>query len=400
MKAKVVPAASDPVGDAVTSIGERLLAALPFLLVISHELFLLILFFYQVQGYAICKEGVSCFRARVIAAGIFGMLVTVAPAILCILPGPRECLSTLFERSILCDEDGCMAKLYKLTLLILQVTFFVLFLVFAVLPIESSASLVGIATEIRFRTDCMGGHLLDVTENLTYSLESGWTTKAQRVLYNQAEPTQFRAQWVGGNAMVNVESVDRKEPKKFNMNYESGQLTTVNLNFGQHHAITNGTSFVVQLRYTARPYGDEDESERWWDVPNKVVGGDEVEQISVIIQGCGAANCSNHAGWAVTTGAAAKIDEGWQLKFSPPSSLAIGSDSCPLAWTLGSRNVWWVLTAVCFAIAAMICFCLAQGGSGDAAKPGLCLICFFLVSGMVFFMFAMMSDFWASDRDE
>jgi len=395
--AKIVPVSTAPAQDAVKSIGERVLAALPGLLAISYELFLLMLFFFQLQGYYTCKEGVTCSRARVIAAGAFGMMVVVAPACICISPKGRNCMSDLVEKSNPCD-GGCMSKFYNAVLLLLQTTFFTLFLVFACLPTESLASLVGIATEIRFRTDCTGGHLLDISENLTYSLESGWTTNAQRVLYNQAEPDQFRAQWEGGNAKVDIDSVDRKGPKKFEMNYESGQLTTVNLKFGKHTAKTKGTSFMVQLHYTARPYGERDESEYWWDVPNKVIGGKEVGQVSVTIQDCAAPVCSNNESWTITTGAAAKLEKGWQLKFQPPSALAIGSDSCPLAWTLGSRNIWWVMTAICLALAALVCVCLVYGGSGDAALPGLALICCLLVCAIVFFMFAMISDFWASDK--
>merc|ERR1719326_12271 len=96
----------------------------------------------------------------------------------------REILSNvgeIFEALVCC----CTEKLRFVTFFMLLTGFFIGFLILMVLPIESEALLVRIDTEIWFRESCAGGKLLDVSENLTFSLESGFTTKVQRVLHNQ-----------------------------------------------------------------------------------------------------------------------------------------------------------------------------------------------------------------------
>jgi len=289
--------------------------------------------------------------------------------------------------------------------LCLHTLYAIAFLVLAALPFESQADLVSIATDLRLRGSCVGGSLLDVSEDLTYSLKSGFTTQVERQFQNHAEPANFKAEWVGSPVSVAIEEVVRKDPKKYAMDYESGQVTTVKLKFDAHYAKGNATSFTLRLRYVARLYGDTGECsdggaicpgfsgwntvKGWWEVPSS-----EDVHTSVALSGCyTSGNGSCHSNWEIGLGPAAKADNRWQVSFSAPTELGVGSDACPFAWELGSRNIWWVLTAVSLMLAASVCFCLMYGG-GDGAVPGLfCIGCLVLMA-FIFFMFALMSDFF------
>lgn len=381
---------------------DRIIKLVPAFMVIGYELFLLMLLCFQMQSFYICKEGAVCSRVRVLGAGVAGLLFTLLPFVCIIRKKVRECYETIF------DEDRCggtwISWFARGIVLVLHTGFFTTFIVFMCLPIESTALLKDVAAEIRFVGDCAGGKLLEVRENLTFSVDEGFTTTAQRKLRNQAEPDQISVQWIGGATNLAIESVDRKDPKKFSMDYETGHHTTVRIKFDRHSKPQNGSTFSLQLRYLARPYGDLGDCSDGGAVCSKDSGQVEVKgwwqlwqeddvSASVSLAGCTTANC---AGWQATGGPLSKKDDNYKLEFRAPSSLGIGTDSCPLAWSLGSRNLWWVLTAVCLAVAAFGCLVLVYGG-GDAAVPILaCMACFLLLA-IVFFVFALVSDFFASD---
>lgn len=393
--------------DTLVDLVSLLLGLLPVLMLCMYEIFMLMLFLFQLQGYVTCKNGESCFRARVIAAGVAGMLFAVTPGFMLLKDIGKEFFSWLPFTT-------------RVGLLFLHVAFATLFLVIICLPIESKASLVSIATELRFRDDCSNGKLLQVSEDLTYSLHSGFTTTAQRVLHNQAEPNHFTAEWVGpsstnewmGNHSVVVRKVKTNRPGKWMMDYESGQLTTVHLQFEKLVSKLDGASFTLRLHYTARPYGDEGEcldggavcaesTTRstvfgWWEVP----GADEVPS-TVSVKGCTVnPGCSDRA-WELPLGPVPVKNRVWDLRFYAPTAVGIGSDSCPLAWSIGSRNIWWVLTGVCLFIASLICLCLVYSNSSGDKSIILCALAIMgccVLLAIVFFMFAMLSDFWASKR--
>lgn len=387
---------------------QNLVIAFRGLLLFGYEFFLIMLFFFQLQSYSICTDaGDSCSRLQIVGAGVVGVLFSVAPACAAFHSGLREGMIAFFEGF----DDRCgttCSRGCKISLAALHVIWLILFIVFAVLPFESAAELSQIATEIRIREGCEGGYLFEIRENLTYALESGFTTSVQRILQNQVEPANFESYSTTGSEVVSVEKVQRTDPKKYSLNYESGHLTKVYLKFDKHVARRSGKSFSVQLRYLARPYGDlgdcsdggavcpdtsnasKSKMKGWWSVHAE----DDIPN-SVILKGCSSATCN--ADWTVPVGTLSRSDEKWNLNLEGPVAIGMGTDACPLAWSVGSRNIWWVCTAVALAAAACMCAVLANGPSGDGVVPLLACVCFWLIVAFVFFMLATTSDFWASD---
>merc|ERR1712129_654992 len=133
----------------------------------------------------------------------------------------------------------------------------------------------------------------------------------------------------------------------------------------------------------------------WWKVPFS-----EEIQHSVNISGCSHTSpgpCSS--AWTLGLGPAEKSEETWKIKLRATSPLGVANESCPLAWELGSRNVWWILTAISLALAVCLCWAVASaGGGGDKAMIPICMcigLCVLLA--VIFFMFALLSDFWYKD---
>lgn len=376
----------------------------PCTLMAGYELFLMMLFLFQLQSFLACKYDPNCSRVRVIGAGVLGALFSGFPYVALISRSCRDYFISGVE-----DALGSGGKMLFWGIgITLHSVWFIIFLVFAFIPHEATAELASVATELRFRTSCSEGKLLDVSENLTYTISSGFTTTVDRVLPNQPEPHDFIAQWVGGDVDVTVDAVKRKEPEKYSMDYETGHLTTVTLKFDAHNAQQNGSSFTVNLRYAARLYGvpgacgnggsvcysssDISDVKGSWEV----LADKKISQ-SVIIKGCSGGTCDSS--WVVTPGAPPATDTGWKVEFSAPSSLRIGSMNCPLAWSVGSRTIWWIATGVCTFLAAMVCFATVYAG-GEAARFGIPIICCLLVLAFVFLVCALTSDFFRSEGTE
>merc|ERR1712048_191159 len=124
------------------------------------------------------------------------------------------------------------------------------------------------------------------------------------------------------------------------------------------HRASNGTNFALRLSYTARLYGDTDDCctaspdghriQGWWEVPF-----DEDVQSTVSVAG----------------NLISKSDGIWKMTFHLNHTLmAVATDSCPLAWDLGGRNVWWISGACLLGAAGLGCFMLMYCSDGkDAA---------------------------------
>eukprot|EP00747_Dinoflagellata_sp_TGD_P168099 gnl/TRDRNA2_/TRDRNA2_193748_c0_seq1.p1 gnl/TRDRNA2_/TRDRNA2_193748_c0~~gnl/TRDRNA2_/TRDRNA2_193748_c0_seq1.p1 ORF type:complete len:396 (+),score=60.72 gnl/TRDRNA2_/TRDRNA2_193748_c0_seq1:43-1230(+) len=363
------------------------------LLSLVYWFFCLCLLLFQIQAYVGLTEGDQSKRSRVLGAGITGMFLAFAPLPTYLLQDTNPLKMMFF------GVDFCWL-LWTVAVVVTGSSMGIAFFVIMCLPGEAQASLIATSTVLQIHSDCAGGRLLQIAETLDYKLDKGFTRSVKRTLPNQIEPSNFAAEGLRDVGQVFIEKVDRKEPGKHAMNYESGQLTELTLSFDNQYALNGSNTFTLLLHYDARLRGisAEDECckvngdllqvEGWWEnfVP------DEVET-SFRISGCSGDACNSTA-WNVDLDPGRGENGEWLVKFQAPAELEVNSKRCPLAWELTSRNHWWVACAICIAAAAFCCFSVASAGdSGGAGVAILACVACLLVLAFIFMMFALVSDF-------
>lgn len=237
------------------------------------------------------------------------------------------------------------------------------------------AKLIQIDTGIVVRSSCPDSRLLHVTEILTYELEEGFVDKVIRTLDNMIEPANFTARGPADVGHVHVVP-ERFESSKTDIHYSGGQVTRLYIRF--HDSLVSegegALRFVVTLSYNARLRGNGDSECGSLDEHGgsegitaalgvcPVEGGNrKVEGMwSVPVCRVDAAlpDVSVPSEWAlvsVTPGVADEKHQQFVITVLAPADLQIGTETCPMAWELAPRNVFWYIGSLFLSAALISC---------------------------------------------
>lgn len=328
---------------------------LPFLTFLVFEMCLLMLTLYTCKCYLAVSEGDSSFKPYCIAAATCGILLSTLPFAAWCLPS----LSSIWFEWALCCSDMDLRRHFSLVITAcVHMAFGIAMFVLVMLVFTTATELQDIQTVIRLRPDCSDGRLLEVQELLTYKMKGGSTTKASRSLMNQVEPTMIRALAVGnaaGPSNVRIAKTTRQVPGKTAFNYESGQVTDVDIQFDSF-ANPGNSSLQLWLVYHARLHGTpgcNDGGSVCSDSPGftRVAGQwlvDRDDSPGGLQLGTCGSNAAEKGECALVSGTLSGFEasiahvEGvtWNVNLRLPESLKVGSEVCPLAWKVPDRNVF------------------------------------------------------------
>lgn len=373
----------------------------PLAAFLMYEFWLVTCFLYQYRAMLFYKNGQEDWFAWVIISGLLGMFAAIAPMVFCVCEGFGQKIVRIWS-----DWMPCWSPLYSsIITFVIHFGLFIGFIVVMAMMGPSSAELARVDTRLHFEPSCLSSRLVLVEEMLSFDLPDGHASLAERALPNQVEP-----EILGIDHFNNVSGiwweVKRRDPQMWELDYETGQLTTLKFQFDRRfHA------FQLRLRYRARLHGSGATCEDggavcsagtpgwsrvsgWWDAN---VPGDVVQK-SLEVAGCADANaCGGPQGnWTFSAERDGAESARWRVMLQVPQSLAVGGTNCPLAWEIEARNAFWIVGAVLLA-GAVGCCCLGmQGASGG---DGTVLLVVAAVSGClaltacIFFGVAM---FWDS----
>jgi len=406
-----------PEDEQSSTLSEKIAFWLPGLVYSAFHFFLFMLFMFQLQALMNLKEGDVSQKKKVLGAGVSGILLIIIANSLYIC-NHFVCQTDFLKNFVCCARYYCGYKAIPVGLIV-PVFFTAAFVVPMLLTGESKAILQSVHTELLIRPHCGDARLLEVKEVLRYELKTGHTSSATRVLANQMEPTNFIAEasseMTGNVTGLAIASVKREDPKKIAMNYESGHKTTIKMSFDMQVSSSRAGPriFEVRLLYHARLHGNTNlncaetgavcpakDYPGWIDVRGRwIIAKTEGTSVSIGIKP-GAGNCTTTSGllcnatdgWRIAVGEQVS-DAEWGITMRVPQSFHVGSRHCPFAWQLEARNKWWIVGACCLAFSTCCCCTLgAKPERGVAVAIFAAAACAFIIA-LLFFTFAMLTDF-------
>lgn len=340
---------------------------------LMYEFLLLTTLLYQLRAYYMFLDGEDDMRGPLFFAALVGIALVGLPIAMMQLSTEDGIRRIWFDWAPCFHGAPNKTYLNGLVTGLLCAGFFYAIVCHLVVFTDVEAGLTRVDQVLRVEPTCRDRHLLLVEELISFDVQQGFATHAKRSLPDQIEPKILGFDNVHNVPGLRLAEQKRQTKHAWDLDYESGQLTILKFAFDIHRK-----AFQVRLRYLARLRGSSEPCQKggavcnltdgratvkgWWDV-----AVEEHVVSSLKIGDCATSGaCRDAEGeWSFTATPLKSSRTQYDVEMEVPRSLGVGTEACPLAWELATRNVFWVAGSGLLVGAMAICVCGLSVPGGD-----------------------------------